>query len=225
MQPWVASPLLSSPLLHGISDRVSGASPAFSWHSSLAPSTAGPKSVSGRSFGTRSKSGMTYDDGNESVYHSEAGSSDHRSTTDPSCSSSQPLLTPSSRNAPSEISESRSIASRVTTLRPGLGAHRPTNHPSAQINNTVQWSTDLTEVTEALEASLNDPKSSGSFYIRLLVKAVSGLSCEEDAERMIFEVPPPPPLSPTLSLPLSLSAVSPHLIRVLQSNSEDLSIG
>jgi hypothetical protein len=98
------------------------------------------------------------------------------------------LLTPCSRNAPSEFSESRSIASRVTTLRPQTGSHRPTNQSSTQIPNTVQWSTDLSEVTETLEASLSDPKSSGSLYIRLLVKAVSGLSCEEDAERMIFEV-------------------------------------
>lgn len=143
-----------------------GASPVFSWHSSLSPSTTGPKSVAGRSIGGRSRSGLSFDDGNESVYQSDAGSSD-------------------SRNAPSEFSESRSMASRVTHRLP---PSRTTSHPTSQIPNNIQWSTDLNEATEAMEASLSDPKSTGSLYIRLLVKAVSGLSCEEDAERMIFEV-------------------------------------
>jgi hypothetical protein len=150
---------------------------------------------------------VSYDDGSESVYHSEAGSSDHRSSLLSSALFDQTI----SRNAPSEFSESRSIVSRATLRHPPLNHSRSTNHPSPHIQNAVQWSTDLNEVTEAVEASLSDPKSSGSLYIRLLVKAVSGLSCEEDAERMIFEVR----LSPLPSL------IVP---REPQSSSKDRSI-
>ena len=49
------------------------------------------------------------------------------------------------------------------------------------------WSTDMSEATEAKEAALNDPRAAGSLFIRLLVKGVSSLQCEDDMERMIFE--------------------------------------
>lgn len=54
-----------------------GASPIFTWHSSLSSSTAYSKSIGSRTERV-SRSGMSFDDGNESVYQSEAGSSDHR---------------------------------------------------------------------------------------------------------------------------------------------------
>ena len=33
-----------------------------------------------------------------------------------------------------------------------------------------------------------DPKGAGSLYIRLLVNGVGALKCEDDTERMLFEV-------------------------------------
>lgn len=82
------------------------------------------------------------------------------------------------------------MSSRPTSSRAPL-PYRSTSHhtiSTSAIQTPVVWSTDLQEATEAAEAALNDPKTSGSLYIRLLVKAVGGLNCEEDAERMIFEV-------------------------------------
>ena len=47
--------------------------------------------------------------------------------------------------------------------------------------------TNLDEVDETVEAGLLDPSSSGSVFIRLLVKAVGVLGFEEDLERLLLE--------------------------------------
>lgn len=49
------------------------------------------------------------------------------------------------------------------------------------------WSVELRDLDESLESSLVDPSSSGTLFIRLLVKTVGVLKCEEDIERMILE--------------------------------------
>ncbi len=50
-----------------------------------------------------------------------------------------------------------------------------------------QWPLDFKDLDEALEASLVDPSTNGSVFIRLLVKTVSVLGCEEDVERLLLE--------------------------------------
>jgi hypothetical protein len=49
------------------------------------------------------------------------------------------------------------------------------------------WAVDLRDLDEALESSLPDPSTAGSLYIRLLVRTVGVLECEEDVERMVLE--------------------------------------
>jgi hypothetical protein len=49
------------------------------------------------------------------------------------------------------------------------------------------WPVDLRELDEGLETSLGDPSESGSLYIRLLVKTIGVLECEEDVERMVLD--------------------------------------
>lgn len=48
---------------------------------------------------------------------------------------------------------------------------------------------DLKELNESVEASLGDPSSraNSTLFIRLLVRAIGALSCEEDVERMLLE--------------------------------------
>jgi hypothetical protein len=64
----------------------------------------------------------------------------------------------------------------------------PTRRAAGHLSSSAfLWSADMSEATEAKEAALNDPQASGSLFIRLLVKGVSSLQCEDDMERMIFE--------------------------------------
>ena len=78
----------------------------------------------------------------------------------------------------------RSIAS---TAEPSIDA-KPGN---AKLQDaTVKgeaWSLDLAEVNESVEMALLDPTASVSVYIRLLVRAVHMLNCEDDVERMILD--------------------------------------
>lgn len=49
------------------------------------------------------------------------------------------------------------------------------------------WPLDLRDLDESLESTLADPSEAGSLYIRLLVKTIGVLECEEDVERMVLD--------------------------------------
>ena len=80
-------------------------------------------------------------------------------------------------------SETHTLGSIRPNFRGGA-SRRTARHISS---SAFFWSTDMSEATEAKESSLHDPQASGSLFIRLLVKSVSCLQCEDDMERMIFE--------------------------------------
>jgi len=129
---------------------------------------------SSRKPSTASRSGID-DDATESILESEAGISDHRSEAGRSLyNGSQP-----------DISEQR--PPRGSSRAPMTALRSNVHFTKAPITSSNVWSTDLSEATEAAEASLLDPKAAGSLYIRLLVKGIGSLHCEDDAERMLFE--------------------------------------
>eukprot|EP01033_Poteriospumella_lacustris_P004897 gene4897-3505_t len=64
------------------------------------------------------------------------------------------------------------------------------SYPSFSLgSNNALWPQyrDLRDVDEQMEAALVDPSTAGPVYMRLLVKTVGALKCEEDVERLIFE--------------------------------------
>lgn len=64
----------------------------------------------------------------------------------------------------------------------GLSAKDHTNS-----NLLTYWSLDLNAIDDAVEASLLDPSSTGPLYMRLLVKTIGVLHCEDDVERMLLD--------------------------------------
>lgn len=46
----------------------------------------------------------------------------------------------------------------------------------------------LSALGEATEGALMDPSAAGGLFVRLLVRAVSELKCEEDVERMVLDI-------------------------------------
>lgn len=92
---------------------------------------------------------------------------------------------PSHRASFSEYAPSRYAGSVAGDIPSPLASN-----PSFSLgsNNTL-WPQyrDLRDVDEQMEAALVDPSTAGPVYMRLLVKTVGALKCEEDVERLIFE--------------------------------------
>lgn len=61
------------------------------------------------------------------------------------------------------------------------------NQRGGLANALDAWPVDLRDLDESLESSLADPSTAGSLYIRLLVKTIGVLECEEDVERMVLD--------------------------------------
>ena len=66
-------------------------------------------------------------------------------------------------------------------------ARASNNHTNAQASSHDEWSMDLQEVDEETELLLTNPRAEGTKFIRLLVRAVGCLNCEDDVERMLLE--------------------------------------
>eukprot|EP00981_Chlorochromonas_danica_P006781 scaffold1490_cov162-Ochromonas_danica.AAC.27 len=97
-------------------------------------------------------------------------------------------------NASQHLDDSRSVVSfRPPPSTPqtgpsgGFSVYRLSQEGSMGSSAVFSWSLDLREVDESAEAVLLDPSSAGPLFIRLLVKTVHLLHCEEDVERMVLD--------------------------------------
>ena len=82
--------------------------------------------------------------------------------------------------------EVRSIVSRSAAGGPLSSAHSLAGSGPGSRSSDA-WPVDLRDLDESLETSLGDPSEAGSLYIRLLVKTIGVLECEEDVERMVLD--------------------------------------
>jgi hypothetical protein len=89
----------------------------------------------------------------------------------------------------SEMAESSSgWSSAITPSRGGADRRQALQAATSDADvSGADWTMDLSEVDEALEMSLSDPKAAGTVFIRLLVRAVGVLGCEDDVERMLLQ--------------------------------------
>eukprot|EP01038_Epipyxis_sp_PR26KG_P015066 gene15066-20273_t len=93
------------------------------------------------------------------------------------------------RNGGSSSAQNEETKSLVGSVPHSDGHSTNINALQLGNNNVIvdAWSLELKDVDEALEASLTDPSSTGSIFIRLLVKTIAVLNYEEDVERLLME--------------------------------------
>lgn len=78
--------------------------------------------------------------------------------------------------------DGKSVVSFSMTSNNGIDFQSPNGNMEESA-----WSLDLTEVDEVIEQAILDVTSAGHVFIRLLVKTVGVLQCEEDVERLVLE--------------------------------------
>lgn len=89
-----------------------------------------------------------------------------------------------SKSVQSFGNQSKFGGSRIGSSMSGSVSNNNNNNNS---NLLYSQTTDLMAVDETIEMSIQDVTSSGSLYLRLLVRSIGLLQCEEDAERHILE--------------------------------------
>lgn len=115
-----------------------------------------------------------------SAFHGTAGSSYGENVRRTSYSQSLSEFAPS-RPAGSVSGDSPNIAQQVFNSDNGMSG------TTVGLYGLWPQYRDLKEVDDHVEAALVDPPTAGPVYMRLLVKTVGALKCEEDVERLIFE--------------------------------------
>ena len=88
-------------------------------------------------------------------------------------------MTSNSLRSESAVGTVVSNKSSIGRHNNGIGLTAPSPSDSAL--------TDLLAVDDEVEMSLTDVANSGAIYIRLLVRAVGLLNCEDDVERLLLE--------------------------------------
>lgn len=103
-----------------------------------------------------------------------------RPETDSVSVSNYSNVTGSHYNSYNQNEETRSVLSKRSSRKGALPVRPAVVEPS-------NYSLDLREIDESLEASLVDPSATGSLFIRLLVRAIGVMECEQDVERMVLD--------------------------------------
>lgn len=112
---------------------------------------------------------------------SDSEEEDDRPETDSVSVSNYSNVTGSHYNSYNQNEETRSVLSKRSSSRRGALPVRPA------VVEPSNYSLDLREIDESLEASLVDPSATGSLFIRLLVRAIGVMECEQDVERMVLD--------------------------------------
>lgn len=103
-----------------------------------------------------------------------------RPETDSVSVSNYSNVTGSHYNSYNQNEETRSVLSKRSSRKGALPVRPAVLEPS-------NYSLDLREIDESLEASLVDPSATGPLFIRLLVRAIGVMECEQDVERMVLD--------------------------------------